>query len=111
MNSRRVLTWTVIAQIILIHAVEDVVHTSGGSDFFQPGEEFVFAVKTPVRIVGDVFRVVELVGLNVLVENAGLASERLCIVFVRCGNGGRISSNRNRLVAEYLGCRPGQICG
>ena len=94
---RGVLARTVIAQVVLVDAVDDVRDASRRADFFQPREQLVLAVEAAVGIIGDVVRIFELVCLDVLVANIRFAGELLGIALVRLRNRGRIGGDRDRL--------------
>ena len=71
------LARTVIAQVVQVHAVDDVLVAAIAAHFLQAGEQFVLAMETAVGIVAGVIRVIELARLNVLVDDAEALPRRL----------------------------------
>src|ERR1700676_2514725 len=105
------LSWPVIAEIVYIHAVDNVLNASLTAHDVQFGEQLVLAVEAAVRIVLHIIGIIELMRLDVLVPKSTLAGERFGIALVRLGNRGGVRGDRDGIVAESAVRRPGQICG
>jgi hypothetical protein len=103
------LARAVIAEVVHVHAVNDVVEGALAPHLFQPREQLVLAVETAVGIVPRVIRVLEFAGFDVLVSDAELRDERLGIAFVRFRNGSGIGRDRQRSGTHRAVCRPRQV--
>src|SRR6202790_5779989 len=93
------LSWPVIAEIVYIHAVDNVLNASLTAHDVQFGEQLVLAVEAAVRIVLHVIGIIELVRLDVLVPESTLAGERFGIAFVRLGMCGGVVIAGDGIVA------------
>jgi hypothetical protein len=76
---------------------------------FEARKEFILAVKTAVRIVLYVVRIIELLRLDVFVAETPLTGECLGGVFVRLGDGSGVRRDRQGVFAQNVMCRPRQI--
>ena len=90
MKPGRTLPGTIIAQIVLVHAVNDVRDAPFRADLLQNGEQLVFAMEAAIGIVLHVVRILKLVRLDILVPDSKLAGEGLGVKLVRFRNGSRI---------------------
>ena len=95
-NSGGLLAGPIIAQIVGIHAVNDVRNAALAADFFQPLEQFVLAMETTVRIIPQIIRIFELVRLDVFVRDTELAHEGFGIALMRLRDRSRIRGHRQR---------------
>ena len=73
---------TVVAEIILVYAVNDVAITTFRRVGFQPDEEFVFAVKATIFVVLDVIWIFKLESVDVFVVKTAFARELFGIAFM-----------------------------
>ena len=71
-----VLARTVVAQVVHVHAVDDVLVAALAAHTSQAREQLVLAVEAAVRIVLHVIGIVELVRLDVLVRDAEALARR-----------------------------------
>src|SRR5579864_4156482 len=101
MDFRSVLSWPVVAQVVLIHAVDDMGNTALAPHIIETREQLVFAMKTAVLIVLEVIGIFELVSVDVLVGNSELADKIFGIAFVRFRNRCGIRGDGDGLLAEY----------
>jgi len=87
MNFRSGLARAVVAEVVLVNAVDDVGDAALDGQLFQAQEEFIFAMKATVRVVGGVGGVVEFERWNELVSEAADGGVLGCIAFVGFRNG------------------------
>src|SRR4051794_37865099 len=107
----RVLAGTVIAEIVLIHAIHDVLVAALAAHLLGAGGAILLAVETAIGIVGDVIGIVEFARLNVLVRDAELFNESLGVTFVRLGDGGGVRGDGESIRAHGAMGGPGEIGG
>jgi hypothetical protein len=69
------LTGAEIAQVVDIHAVDDVADGALMAELFEAGEELVLAMETAVGVVADVIGIVEFVGVDEFVHDAEARGE------------------------------------
>src|SRR5689334_23078716 len=93
MNARGVLARAVVSEIVLVYAIDDVFDSALPAYFLQTIEQFVFAVKTAVGIIGDVFGILELECRDVLMPNPVLFGKKFGVTFVGFGDGCRVRRN------------------
>ena len=67
MESGGILSRTVVAQIVHVHAISDVRNPALPADFFQTIEQFVLAVEAAVCVVFEIVGILELVRRDQLV--------------------------------------------
>ncbi len=99
------LARTVIAQIVFVHAIDDVRIAAFSRERLQPNEQLILAVKAAVFIVLDVIGIFEFVSIDVLVPEPAFASEGFGIALMRGRDGGRISRDGDR-VSPVRAVRP-----
>ena len=87
------LAGTVVAQVVHVHAVNDVAVAALAADFVEAREELVLAVEAAVGRVAEVVGVVEFVGLDVLVRDSELRDEGFGVALVRFGKGSRVGGD------------------
>src|ERR1700736_5849779 len=101
MQFGRFLTRPVIAEIVLIYAVNNVHDTALASDPVEPREQLVFAMETAVRVVLYIIRVIEFMRLDIFVRNGELIHESFGIAFVGFGDGSGISGDGDGVRPQY----------
>jgi hypothetical protein len=97
-------------RVVDVHPVDQRGIAALHRDVLHNAKELFFAVKAPVGVVGGVERILEFVGLHVLMADSELAGERLGIALVGVRHGGRIGGDGERVFgAERLLGGPSQI--
>jgi hypothetical protein len=105
------LTGAIVAQVIRVHAVNDVRNSPLGRLGGELREELVLAVKTAIGSVLNVVRVLKLIGRNVFVAEAVSGGELFRIALVRLGNGRRIRSDCDGAITKDFVRGPSEVCG
>ena len=105
------LSRTVVAQVVHIHAVDDVLEAALTPHRFQAREQFVLAVEAAVGTVAHVVRVFELARLDILVDDAEACHEGLRIALVRFRQRGGVRGDGHGVGAQRAVRRPRQIGG
>ena len=104
-----ILARAIVAQVVQIHAVDDVFVAALAAHLRQAREQFVLAVEAAVRVVADVVGIVEFVGLDVLVRDAEALDEGLGIALVRLGQRCRIGGHGDGVRSQHAIRRPRQV--
>ena len=105
----RVLSGTVISQVVLVDAIDHRRIPIRAAEFGEPREQLVLAVEAAIGVVADVIRILEFVRLDVLMPDSELPDKRFRIPFVRFGNRRRVGRDGQRVVAQGLRGGPRQI--
>ena len=97
MQLRRPLAWPVIAQIVDVHAIDDVRNASRASHFIEPCEQFVLAVEAAAAIVLDVIGPVELIRLQNFQRDVVLACKGNRVFQLKSSQTGRVCDQRQHV--------------
>src|SRR5215472_167161 len=103
------LAGAIIAEVILVHAIDDVLVAALAADFAKTREELVFAVEAAVGVVAQVIGIVELAALDVFVHDAELLHEGFEIALVGFGQRRRIGGDGEGAGAQHAMRGPRQI--
>lgn len=105
------LSGAIVAEVVFIHAINDVLKPALGGNSLEHGKELVFTVEAAVRVVPDVIGVFEFVRFDVLVADSELLDEGFGVAFMGFGDGGGIGRDGESVVSEGGFGRPGEPGG
>ena len=108
---RGVLARTVVAEVVHVDAVDDVLVAALAAHLFQAREQLVLAVEAAVGTIAHVIGIVELLGRDVLVDDAEAFHEGLGIALVRFRKRSGIRRDGHCIGAQRAVRRPRQIGG
>ena len=98
---RRLLAGAKIPLIVSIDAISNGFEATRPPQLFHQREELIFAKKTALRIVPDVFRAIELRSCNYLQRDALLLRKSDRVIQLSACQTGRIGDNRQHLVSQF----------
>ena len=102
MQFRGPLPGAVIAQVILINAVNNVRDPPRAAKLLQHREQFILAMEAAIRPVFCVIRDFRILGRHILMANSELLRKSLSVTLVRFRNRCRIGGNGDCIVAQRL---------
>src|SRR5579883_2901834 len=102
----RLLSGAIVAQIVAVHAIDDVGDSAIPRELIEAREQLVLAVKTPVAIILQVLGIFELAGFYVFVADSVIARKNFRISLMRLGKRSRIRRDRDGPIPESFVRRP-----